>query len=138
MQYKIPVQIENEDPILLWLSLRQLTILMIWWAIAYNIFKSLEPSVWKEVAFLPSWIIALIAVLIATFKQYEMTFIPFILSFIRYNVNISERVWQKWIDSFAPIDIWFVSKKSEKKKETIDMWSKMDQINNLEDKLNKI
>ena len=29
MQYKIPVQIENEDPIFLGLSLRQLTIIMI-------------------------------------------------------------------------------------------------------------
>lgn len=29
MQYKIPVQVENEDPILLGLSLRQLTIVMI-------------------------------------------------------------------------------------------------------------
>ncbi len=41
MQYKIPVQIENEDPILLGLSLRQLTIIMISWAIAYQTFKSL-------------------------------------------------------------------------------------------------
>jgi hypothetical protein len=30
MQYKIPVQIENEDPIMLWLSLRQLMIIMVW------------------------------------------------------------------------------------------------------------
>jgi hypothetical protein len=31
MQYKIPVQIENEDPIVLWLSIRQLAIIFIWW-----------------------------------------------------------------------------------------------------------
>jgi len=29
MQYKIPVQIENEDPILLGLSLKQLAVLMV-------------------------------------------------------------------------------------------------------------
>jgi hypothetical protein len=30
MQYKIPIQIENEDTIVAGLSLRQLTIMMIW------------------------------------------------------------------------------------------------------------
>jgi len=138
MQYKIPVQIENEDPILMWLSLRQLFILMAWWAIAYNIFISLAPSVWKEVAMLPSWIIALVTFLIATFKQYEMTFVPFILSFIRFNVNLKERRWQQAVDSINPLDIWFVTKPNEKKDEKIDFSSKIEQINNLEDKLNKI
>ena len=138
MQYKIPVQIENEDPILMWLSLRQLFILMAWWAVAYNIFISLAPSVWKEVAMLPSWIIALVTFLIATFKQYEMTFIPFILSFIRFNVNLKERRWQQAVDSINALDIWFVTKPNEKKDEKIDFSSKIEQINNLEDKLNKI
>jgi hypothetical protein len=45
MQYKIPVQIENEDPIFLGLSLRQLTIIMIGFSGAYGIFQSLAPSV---------------------------------------------------------------------------------------------
>jgi hypothetical protein len=45
MQYKIPVQIENEDPIVLGLSLRQLAILMIGGGIAYSIFTGLAPSV---------------------------------------------------------------------------------------------
>jgi hypothetical protein len=41
MQYKIPVQIENEDPILLGLSLRQLAIIMVFFGIAYSIYTSL-------------------------------------------------------------------------------------------------
>lgn len=138
MQYKIPVQIENEDPILLGLSLRQLAIIMIWWAIAYNVFLSLSASVWKEVAMLPSWIIALVTFLIATFKQYEMTFIPFILAFIRFNVNINERRRQQWTDCINPLDIWYVTKSNDKKEEKIDFTSKIDKINNLEDKLKKI
>ena len=44
MQYKIPVQIENEDPIFLGLSLRQLMILMVGFSFAYLIFTSLEPN----------------------------------------------------------------------------------------------
>lgn len=45
MQYKIPVQIENEDKIFLNLSLRQIMILMIGFSVAYTLFKSLEKSV---------------------------------------------------------------------------------------------
>jgi len=44
MQYKIPVQIENEDPIFLGLSLRQLIIIMIAFSIAYGIFTGLAPN----------------------------------------------------------------------------------------------
>jgi len=62
MQYKIPVQIENEDPILLWLSGRQLAIIMIWGWIWYSIFQSLAPVLWNTVALFPAWIILGIAV----------------------------------------------------------------------------
>ena len=67
MQYKIPVQIENEDPIILWLSLRQLTILIIGSGIWYTVFKSLLPSMSAEVAAIPWIIIAAIALLIAVY-----------------------------------------------------------------------
>jgi len=54
MQYKIPVQIENEDPIVLGLSIRQLAICIIFFMIAYSLFTSLEQSVGTEVALIPS------------------------------------------------------------------------------------
>jgi len=138
MQYKIPVQIENEDPIVLGLSLRQLAIIMIWWSIAYSIFTSLAPSAWAEIALIPTIIIAWLSLLIALFKFSEMTFIPYILSFIRYKSNIEERKWIKWVDSFQPIDIWFISNNESKKEKSIDLSSKIDKINDLENKLNKI
>ncbi len=138
MQYKIPVQIENEDPIVLGLSLRQLAIIMIWWSIAYSIFTSLAPSAWAEIALIPTIIIAWLSLLIALFKFSEMTFIPYILSFIRYKSNIEERKWIKWVDSFQPIDIWFLANNESKKEKSIDFSSKIDKINDLENKLNKI
>lgn len=138
MQYKIPVQIENEDPIVLWLSLRQLWIIMVWWWIAYSLFTSLAPSIWVEVAAIPSLFIFWIAVMIAIFKYSEMTFVPFILSFIRYKSNIEERKWIKWIDSFQPIDIWFITGNESKKETKIDFTDKIDKINELQDKINKI
>lgn len=138
MQYKIPVQIENEDPILLGLSLRQLSIIMVWFWIAYSIFWWLTDAVWSEIAAIPSIIIALIAVTIAIFKYSEMTFIPFVLSFIRYKVNLDTRKWNKWVDSFSALDIWFINSAEDKLDKKIDMWSKLDKIKDLEDKLNKI
>lgn len=138
MQYKIPVQIENEDPIVLWLSLRQLAILMIWWAIAYSLFTSLVESMWTEIALIPSLIIFWLTLLIALFRYSEMTFIPFILSFIRFKSNIEERKWIKWVDSFQPIDVGYLTSSQSKKEEKIDFTNKIDKINELEDKLNKI
>lgn len=138
MQYKIPVQIENEDPILLWLSLRQLIIVMVWFWFWYSIFKSLAPSLWTEMAAIPSIIVATIAVLIAIFKYSEMTFIPFILSFIRYKINLDTRKWIKSTDSFSSLDIWFVTNIEERKIEKIDFWEKINKIKEMEDKLNKI
>lgn len=138
MQYKIPVQIENEDPIVLWLSLRQLAIIMIWWWIAYSLFTSLAKSLPIEIAALPSLFIAIIAIMIAVFRYSEMTFIPFVLSFIRFKTNIEERKWIKWVDSFQPIDIGYITNIESKKEETINFDSKIDKIKELENKLNKI
>lgn len=139
MQYKIPVQIENEDPIVLWLSLRQLIILMIWLSIAYWIFSKLEPSLWTNIALLPSWLLAFIVVMIAIFKINEMTFIPFILNLLRLNINSNQRVWSKYTDSFDPLRIGIITKKSDKEID-LDIWkiNKKEKIDKLSDSLNKI
>lgn len=138
MQYKIPVQIENEDPIILGLSLRQLTILIIWWAIAYWVFNSLVPSTWAEVAAIPWILIALIALLIAIFKHSEMTFVPFVLNLLKYNTNWKERTWVKWVDSFQPIDIGFMTNEDKQEWNQINIDNKIDQIKQLDEQLNKI
>lgn len=138
MQYKIPVQIENEDPILLWLSIRQLAIILIWWWIWYSLFTSLAPKTWAEIAAIPSILIWGIALAIAIFKYYEMTFIPLVLAFIRFKTNLEERKWIMWVDSFQPIDVWYLTGSLEKKEEKIDIASKLDKRKELEEKLNKI
>ncbi len=138
MQYKIPVQIENEDPIVLWLSLRQLAIIMIWWWIWYSLFTSLVVSMPVEIAALPSLFIAIIAIMIAIFKYSEMTFIPFVLSFIRFKTNMEERKWVKWVDSFQPMDIGYITNTQLKKDDNIDFSNKIEKIKELEERLNKI
>lgn len=139
MQYKIPVQIENEDPIVLWLSLRQLLILMIWLSFAYWLFSKLEPSLWTNLALLPSLFIAFIVVMVAIFKINEMTFIPFMLNLIRLNVNSTERVWSKYTDSYDILKVWIITKKSNKDINE-DIWQidKKEKINKLSESINKI
>ena len=137
MQYKIPVQIENEDPIFLGLWLKQLAVIMIGWWIAFQVFDSLK-WLWKEIAAIPALLIFGLTVLIAVFKHSEMTFIPFILAIIRRNINGVQRKWVKWVDSFQPMDIWFVRSWTDKKQWEITFESKIDKLQNLEDKINKI
>ena len=138
MQYKIPVQIENEDPIFLWLWLKQLAIIMIGWGIGFTLFDNLQYSIWKEIAAIPSILIFLITVLIAVFKHSEMTFVPFFLAILRNSINPSQRRWDKWIDSFQPIDIWFIKKSWKIEQWKIDFKSKFDKLQDLEEKIGKL
>lgn len=138
MQYKIPVQIENEDPIMLGLSLRQLVIIMVGGWISYSIFKGLVPSTGPEVAAIPGIILFLLTLFIALFKQYEMTFVPFVLALLRFNVNAKTRIWTKGVDSFSPLDIWYITTTKEENKEKIDFSSKIDKIQSLDEQLKNI
>lgn len=138
MQYKIPVQIENEDPIFLGLSLRQLTIIMIGFGIAYVIFQNLSPQTGGEVALLPSGAIAAITVAIAIFKYNEMTFIPFILSLIRLHIFPSERSWDASVDSFHPFDVGFLTSEKEKNTENMNQEKNKDTFIELQEKLKNI
>lgn len=137
MQYKIPVQIENEDPILLTLSLRQLIIIMIWLWISYSIMKSLAP-LWTEIALIPAVIVWLIFIIIAIFKYSEMTFVKFVLSFIRLKTNLEDRKWVKWVDSYSLIDMWFVNNLENKIDNKIDLNEKMNKIKNMDENISKI
>ncbi len=137
MQYKIPVQIENEDPIIFWLSLRQVIIMVVWIWLAYGVFSSLEKNVSTEIALLPAIVIAAFFLLVAIFKYSEMTFIPFVLAFIRYKVNISERKWTKGIDSFSPLEIWYITWDTKVNKK-VDFWDKLSKIKTIDEKLDKI
>jgi len=138
MQYKIPVQIENEDPIVLWLSLKQLSVLIWGGWLAYVVFKWLAKVVGPEVAMLPAWIIFIITILVVFLKISEMTFLPYILNLIRQSINWGEKKWVKWVDSFQPIDIWYVKKAIEKKEKKIEIVNKKESLKDLQDKLKNI
>lgn len=137
MQYKIPINIENEDPIVFGLSIRQLAIIFAWFWIWYACFKSLEPVIWIKMAAIPAIIFSGIWSIIAVFKVAEMTFMVFLFAWIRSFVNQKERFWQKWVDSFSALDIGYIIN-IQNKTEKVDFWNKMDKIKTLDEQLEKI
>jgi hypothetical protein len=67
-----------------------------------------------------------------------MTFIPFFLSLIRSIINPAQRKWIKWVDSFQPIDIGYITNFSDKKDSKINFESKIDKLHNLEERIWKL
>ncbi len=137
MQYKIPVQIENEDPILLWLSIRQLIIIMFGWFLSYQLFQSVAKSAGAWIAIIPAVLVFALTLVVALFKYYEMTFLPFIVAWLRYLINTRERIWKNGIDSFQPIEIGYITV-SKKEKKTVEIEDKKEQLKKAEDSLDKI
>jgi hypothetical protein len=108
MQYKIPIQIENEDTIVLGLSLRQLVIIMVWSGVAYGLFKYLEPRLGSTPALVFAIPIVVTGIVIALIRIYEMTFLPTILNAIRLSLNGRARPWAQGTDSFSELDIGYI------------------------------
>ncbi len=115
MQYKIPVQIENEDSIFLGLSFRQLWIIMWWWGIAYGLFTVLEPRLGSQVALIFVIPLVIIGIIIALLKISEMTFLPIVFNSLRLTLNAKKRLWSKGTDSYEPGDIGAIYIKKEQK-----------------------
>ena len=79
-----------------------------------------------------------VTLFVALFKQYEMTFLPFILAILRFNINFKERSWESGVDSFSPLDIGIIVQSDSKKEDIVDMKTKAEKIQSLENNLEKI
>ena len=76
--------------------------------------------------------------MIALFKQYEMTFIPFVLALILMGAFPKKRKWEQGTDSFQPLDIGFIVASETKKKDSIDLSQKIDTMQDIQEKLKKL
>jgi hypothetical protein len=123
MQYKIPVQIENEDTIVLGLSIRQLVILMWWGGVAYGVFKNLEPSIGAQIAAIIAIPIAVVGVVVALVKVSEMTFLPIVLNTIRLSLNSKIRAWSQGTDSYSELDVGYVQVVEQEKAIGTSKWA---------------
>ncbi len=114
MQYKIPIQIENEDVIVAGLSIRQLIIIMVWGGIGYAVFKSTETRISPQVGLILAAPFVLIGVTVALVRIAEMTFLPTALNFFRLSLNSKSRVWSQGTDGFSEVDIGYVAMNMQK------------------------
>lgn len=139
MQYKIPIQIENEDTIIFNLSLRQLGIIVVGVIIAFGIFNKFQESIPKTPLFIICIMIVGIFFVVAKFKTHEMTFLPFMLNLARFKINGNGangegRVWIKGVDSYSTLQLGHVrSDMSEEKwkkhtKDTADLTAHLKKI----------
>jgi hypothetical protein len=115
MQYKIPLQIENEDTIVAGLSLRQLGIIAIGCGIGYTIFNLLDDKLGTTVASVFAGIPIIIFIIVALIRISEMTFLPAVLNFSRLHLNAKLRQWSMGTDSFSDLEIGYVTPANEKK-----------------------
>jgi hypothetical protein len=119
------------------LSLRQLAIIMVFFGIAYSIYTSLA-ELWQEIAIIVAAIPVILWITIATLKVSEMTFMQLVLAFIRYKVNLEERKWIKWVDSFWPLDVGYIVTEDKKQENKVDFDDKLNKMKELDEKLEKI
>ncbi len=106
--------------------------------IGYSIFKKLEPAVGTEAALIPAIFFAAMGVIIALFRNSEMTFLPFILNLIRLQLNVGTRAWSKGTDSYSTfVDIGFVTSFANAKTK-VETKNSSEAFGNVEDQLSKI
>lgn len=113
MQYKIPIQIENEDTIIFNLSLRQMGIIIVWVILAFGLFNKFQWVVPNTPLFIICIVIIAVFFIVAKFRTHEMTFLPFILNLLRFRINgngsnNTGRVWMRWVDSYSPLEMGYV------------------------------
>ena len=109
MQYKIPIQIENEDTIVLGLSMRQLVIIMAWGGVAYGLYQYLQERIGPDIALVFAIPVAVIGIIIALIRVSEMTFLPTMLNMIRLSLNAKSRPWSQWVDSYSPMELGYIA-----------------------------
>lgn len=136
MQYKIPIQIENEDTIIFDLSLRQMGIIIVWVILAFGLFNKFQGTIPNTPLFIVCVVIIGIFFIVAKFRTHEMTFLPFLLNLARYKINGNGwngqgRVWIRGVDSYSPLEIWYVQSDTyvEKgKKHEKNTWNLAEQL----------
>ncbi len=93
MRAKVPQNVEREDQILPFLTIRQLVIMAIWWWVSYIIFSILSKmfyiALWGPVVLFP----LIIAGLIAYITINGITFSKWILLIIEHTLTSKKRIW---------------------------------------------
>ena len=115
MQYKVPQDVQIEDKILPFMTLRQLVITGLGGGITYVVYLLLEhqsSQIWMP----PVLLLGFLTVAIAFLKIRGILFVDFMLLLLERYLNETKRVWVKSAGNVFP-KISTTEKKKEAKKE---------------------
>lgn len=104
MQFKIPQNVQREDKIVGPLTLKQLIICGIGFAVAYAIYTSLAKLYIWITWFPPVAVVALVTVAFAFIRPLDLSFGRWILLWIEFSIMPRRRFWiQSSGEAFAPV-----------------------------------
>lgn len=103
MQFKVPQNVQREDKIVGPLTLKQLIICGIGFAVAYAIYNTLNRDYIWVTWFLPVGIVAIITLAFAFLRPLDLSFTRFILRWIEFTFLPRKRFWiQGTAETYAP------------------------------------
>ncbi len=114
MQYKVPQDVQIEDKILPFMTLRQLMISGAGGGVTYVVYLLLEhqsAQIWMP----PVFLLGLLTVAIAFLKIRGIRFVGFMLLLLERYLNETKRVWVKSTGSVFPQASTLKEKKSKEK-----------------------
>ncbi|MCC7196920.1 PrgI family protein [Candidatus Peregrinibacteria bacterium] len=151
MQFKVPQNVQREDKIVGPLTLKQLIICGIGFAVAYGIYVSLAKYYIWVTWILPVGIVAIVTMAFAFARPLDLSFSKFIMRWIEFTVQPRKRFWILGSGDFYPLPMSAaqsaskIEKRAEKKAEAMmDKRKKLEEITKIlnthtpqEDKITK-
>lgn len=135
MQFKIPQNIDIEEKILPFLTLKQLFILLGGGAIAYLIYIASVGRYDPSIYLIPVVLVSVVTVLIAFFKMENITFIKLVLLMMESVINPRTRVWFHYAEPLSLLDEYEVQVQLEQegtKRKAQPIQNQNDLLHNLE------
>lgn len=138
MQFKVPQNVQREDKIVGPLTLKQLIICGIGFAIDYAIYNSLAKQYIWVTWILPVAIVAIITVAFAFVRPLDLSFTKYILRWIEFSFLPRQRFWiqggaEAWPPTFATEQkATKIQKKAEAKAEQVmDKHKKLEELSKI-------
>lgn len=135
MQFKIPQNIDIEEKILPFLTLKQMFILLGGGAVAYLIYIASVGRYDPSIYMIPVVLVMVVTALIAFFKMENITFIKLILLMMESLINPRTRVWFHYAEPVSLLDEYealLELSKEGNKKTSVPAQNSSDLLHNLE------
>lgn len=132
MQYKIPQNVQLEDKILSFLTMKQLIICTIGGGIAYFVYVILAKSYFVEIWGLPVFLIAGLTAAIAFLRINDISFTRYLLLALEFSMMPQQRRWDKRGSANAILAASIVVPQKAKKAEEVNTLKKP-QLSSLEE-----